>query len=91
MVRPASKGGTASLYRHVAPSEQAARASPEWNKLEIECVGPRIKVTLNGKKVIDVDQSKIAELKDKPLGGYVCLQNHGSRVDFRNVKVREIK
>lgn len=89
--RPASKGSTASLYRYVAPSEQAAKASPDWNKIEIECVGPHIKVTLNGKKVIDADQSKIAELKDKPLEGYVCLQNHGSQVDFRNVKIREIK
>jgi hypothetical protein len=89
--RPASKGSTASLYRHVAPSEQAAKAAPEWNKLIIQCVGPKIEITLNGKKVIDVDQSKIDEIKDKPLEGYVCLQNHGSRVDFRNVKVREIR
>ena len=31
------------------------------------------------------------EIKGKPLKGYVCLQNHGSRVDFRNIKLREIK
>jgi hypothetical protein len=88
--RPASKGSTASLYRHVAPSEQAAKAAPEWNKIEIECVGPRIKITLNGKKVIDVDQTSVKEIKDKPLKGYVCLQNHGSQVDFRNVKIRDL-
>jgi hypothetical protein len=88
--RPASKGSTASLYRYVAPSEQAAKAAPEWNKLEIECVGPRIKIWLNGKKVIDVDQSTVKEIKDKPLKGYVCLQNHGGVVDFRNVKVRDL-
>jgi hypothetical protein len=88
--RPASKGSTASLYRHVAPSEQAAKAAPEWNKMEIECVGPRIKIWLNGKKVIDVDQTTVKEIKDKPLKGYVCLQNHGGVVDFRNVKVRDL-
>jgi uncharacterized protein YlaI len=88
--RPAAKGSTASLYRYVAPSEQAAKPAPEWNRIEIECVGPRIKITLNGKKVVDVDQTTIKELKDKPLRGYICLQNHGSKVDFRNIKVREI-
>jgi hypothetical protein len=88
--RPASKHSTASLYRYVAPSEQAARPAPQWNTLEVECVGPRIRITLNGKKVIDVDQTKVAGLEKKPLKGYICLQNHGSRIDFRNIKIHEI-
>jgi hypothetical protein len=89
--RKPDKHSTASLYRYVAPKEQAAKPSPEWNKLEVRCVGPRIEITLNGKKVIDVDQTTVKELKDKPLKGYICLQNHGSRIDFRDVRVREIK
>jgi Domain of Unknown Function (DUF1080) len=86
-----NKHSTASLYRYVAPKAQAAKAAPAWNKIEIECVGPRITITLNGKKVLDVDQSTVAEIKDKPLKGYINLQNHGTRVDFRNIKLREIK
>lgn len=88
--KPATKHSTASLYRYVAPKEQAAKPAPQWNALEVECVGPRIQITLNGKKVVDVDQSKVPQLKDKPLRGYVCLQHHGSRIDFRNITVREI-
>ncbi len=86
-----SKHTTASLYRYVAPKEQAAKPAPGWNALDVECVGPRIRITLNGKEVIDVDQTTVAAIKDKPLKGYLCLQNHGSRVDFKNVRVREIK
>jgi hypothetical protein len=85
------KHSTGSLYRYVAPKEQAAKAAPAWNKIEIECVGPRITITLNGKKVLDVDQTTVAAIKDKPLKGYINLQNHGTRVDFRNIKLREIK
>lgn len=86
-----NKHSTASLYRYVAPTEQAAKAAPAWNKITIRCVGPRITITLNGKKVLDVDQTTIAAIKDKPLKGYLNLQNHGTPVDFRNITLREIK
>jgi hypothetical protein len=87
---PPDKHSNASLYNYVAPKESAARPSPEWNTMDIDCVGPHIKIALNDKVVIDVDQSTIAEIKDKPLKGYIGLQDHGGRIDFRNVRIREI-
>jgi hypothetical protein len=89
--KKANKHGTASLYRYVAPEVNAVKPAEEWNVIDVECVGPRIRITLNGKKVLDVDQSTIPEIKNKPLKGYVCLQNHGGRIDFRNLRIREIK
>ena len=71
------KHSTGSLYRYIAPSVKAVKPAPEWNKIEIECKGARIKVTLNGEKIIDVDQTTVEEIKNKPLKGYVCVQNHG--------------
>lgn len=88
--RKPDRHSTGSLYRYVAPSEQAAKPAPEWNSLDVECVGPRIRITLNGKKIIDLDQTKMKELRDKPLKGYLSLQDHGSRIDFRNIKVRDL-
>lgn len=85
------KHSTGSLYRYIAPRVKAAKPAPEWNKIEIECKGPLIKVTLNGEKIIDVDQTTVEELKNKPLKGYVCVQNHGGKVDFRNLRVKELK
>jgi uncharacterized protein YlaI len=85
------KHSTGSLYRYVAPSVKAVKPAPEWNKIEIECKGARIKVTLNGEKIIDVDQTTVEEIKNKPLKGYVCVQNHGGKVDFRNLRVKELK
>lgn len=88
---PASKKSSGSLYRYVAPAENAIRPPMEWNTVDIECVGPRIKVTMNGKLIHDVDQSTIPEIKDKPLKGYVCLQSHGGKTEFREVRLREIR
>jgi hypothetical protein len=89
--KPTTKTSSGSLYRYVAPKENAVKAALEWNRIAIECVGPRIKVTLNDREIIDVDQGTIPELKDKPLRGYVCLQNHGGTIEFRDIRVREIK
>lgn len=85
------KHSTGSLYRYIAPSVKAVKPAPEWNKIDIECKGAHIKVTLNGEKIIDVDQTTVEELKNKPLKGYVCVQNHGGKVDFRNLRVKELK
>jgi hypothetical protein len=46
---------------------------------------------LNGEMVQDVDQSKIDEIKDKPLCGYVSVQNHGKTIDFRNLRLKQLR
>jgi hypothetical protein len=81
---------TGSLYRYVAPRESAVKPAGEWNSIDITCVGPRIKIVLNGREIIDIDQSTIDAIKDKPLKGNVCVQNHGGTIDFRNLSVKEI-
>jgi Domain of Unknown Function (DUF1080) len=89
--KPADAHSSGSLYRYVAPTASAMKPAGEWNTVEVRCTGPRIEVVINGQQVQDVDQSKIAEIKDKPLCGYVCLQNHGSHVAFRNLRLKTIK
>lgn len=82
------KGSSGSLYRYVAPAANATKSSPEWNAIEIECRGPKIRVTLNGRVLHDLDQTTIEEIKNKPLEGSICLQNHGSKAWFRNVRLK---
>jgi hypothetical protein len=89
--KPPSKYSTGSLYRYVAPKANPIQRAPEWNTVDVECVGPRIRVNINGQEVLDVDQSMIQAIKHKPLKGYVCLQSHTGQVEFRNVRIREIK
>lgn len=100
--KPADAHGTASLYRYKAPTANVVKPSPEWNTIEVTCVGPKISITMNGQKVLEADQTELADLpekqkpkglaapKDKPLKGYVSLQNHGSKVEFRKVQIQDL-
>ena len=97
--RPPSAHGTGSLYRYRGPTANPARPAPEWNTIEVTCTGPRITVRLNGRTILEADQSKLPDVdsrpagaptpKDKPRRGYVALQSHSGRVEFRQVRIRE--
>jgi Domain of Unknown Function (DUF1080) len=94
-----SAHGTGSLYRYRSPTANPARPAPEWNTIEVECTGPRITVRLNGQTVLEADQSELADVKSRPAGvpapkdkprrGYIALQSHSGRVEFRKVQIRE--
>lgn len=79
---------TASIYGVVAPSKPAQKKVGEWNTMRIRCKGDQVTVTLNGEKVVDADMSAFPDLKDRPRKGYIGLQNHGSGLEFRNVRLK---
>lgn len=93
---------TGALYRAVAPRRQVYRPG-EWNKYEIACVGPELKVMLNGELVLDVDLrqqtlrpkrhdgSAAPPLKDRPRRGRLGFQElsrDGSHVQIRNARIK---
>ena len=88
--KPPTVHSSGSLYRYVAPRKNAILPAGQWNSIDIECAGPRIKVTLNGEQIVDVDQQKMEALRQKPLEGCVCLQNHGGTIEFRELRVRVV-
>jgi hypothetical protein len=64
--------------------------------MEIHIQGQKITVTVNGTKVVDGDLSEHMDLvKDHPglkrTSGFIGLQDHSSRLDYRNILIREIK
>ena len=94
-----------ALYDMVAPEVNAARPVGEWNRMRLSCKGPAIQVELNGERVIqaDIDQwdtpgknpdgsdNKFKYAwKDMPRCGHLGLQDHGGRVWFRHVRIREL-
>jgi hypothetical protein len=80
-----------ALYRYVAPEKNAIRKAGEWNRLVITCRGPKIVVQLNGQTVQNFDQTSIPKTAQKPLSGYLSLQNHGGPIVFRNVRLRYLR
>jgi len=69
----------------------------EWNSEEIVADGRRIKVTLNGAVILDVN---LDDMKDpavlakhpglKRTGGHIGFLGHGTLVEFRNIRVKTI-
>ncbi|NBP82115.1 DUF1080 domain-containing protein, partial [bacterium] len=69
----------------------------EWNFQEIEVRGPRITVTLNGTKILDVDSDALdrSQIANPPKGldrrdGFVGLAGHNDPVEFRSFKVKRL-
>jgi len=84
------RGSCCAVYGHEPPRENRSRPVGEWNAVAVECRGPRILVWHNGGQVIDFDQSSRPDTAGKPLRGHVCLQNHGSAVEFRGIRLTEL-
>jgi hypothetical protein len=90
---------TGSIYHVVPPSQRASKPAGEWNTMEIRAEGRQVVVVLNGKKIVDADLDRC--LKDAAVakehlglsrtGGKIGLQSHSDRVDFRNLRIKELK
>ena len=79
-----------SLYGAVPADQSAFAGAGQWNSYEITCRGDLITIVLNGKKITEGDMSKIAELKDRPRKGIIGLQNHGTDVEYRNIRIKPL-
>ena len=91
-----------SLYKAVEPRKQVFKPI-DWNKYEIACVGPEVKVVLNGVEILDVNldaQSQPAKrhdgtdapaLRDRPRRGHLGFQElsrGGGHVEIRNARIK---
>ncbi len=86
-----------SLYDVVAARRGALKPAGQWNVQEIRCLGRRITVTVNDIPILDTNLDEIqdpAVLKKHPgllrTSGHIGLLGHGSRVEFRNLRVKEL-
>jgi len=86
---------TGSIYGVQAPSERVSKKAGQWQRMVIIARGLHLQVGLNGKKIVDTDLSYYTHLADTHpgllrKGGHIGLQSHGTRVEFRNIKLREL-
>jgi hypothetical protein len=89
---------TGSIYDVVPARTGYQRAAGEWNEEEITAEGRHIRIRLNGAVIIDWDLDLVQEpavLKKHPglarTAGRVGFLGHGTHVEFRNVRIRELK
>jgi len=68
---------------HVAAPTSVINAGGQWNRYEIMARGPRLMVTLNGTRTVDVEDGQYA-------AGPIALQYGAGVVKFRNVRIRPL-
>jgi hypothetical protein len=93
-----------ALY-DLIPCDPGKRVNPvgEWNHARIVSRGQQVEHWLNGKKILEYDRGSAAfrdavarsKFKNIPgfgewADGHILLQEHGSVVSFRNLKIREL-
>lgn len=94
-IKPSQHHG--SVYDVIAAKADALKPVGEWNSEEIHVKGNKIKVTLNGKVITEADLSKVTDeaVHKKHPGlkrtqGHIGFLGHGSLVEFRNIRVKEL-
>jgi hypothetical protein len=94
-LRPAQYHG--SVYDVIPAKRGYLKKAGEWNSEEIRAEGRRIKVTLNGTVILDADLDSVQDpevLKKHPglarTNGHVGFLGHNSRVEFRNIRIKEL-
>lgn len=90
---------TGALYSVYAPSERASKPPGEWNTSRIVVRGGTVEHWLNGKQMLryELGEPKVVELLHKLRRGDdvvraspISLQNHGTPVWFRNLRIRRL-
>ncbi|MCX7992973.1 MAG: DUF1080 domain-containing protein [Fimbriimonadales bacterium] len=87
-----------AIYGLYPAHKSAVKPAGEWNSLYIRCVGRRVQTTLNGETLVDIDLNTLRDresLRERPgflrEEGHIGFVQHNGRVEFRNLRIREIR
>jgi hypothetical protein len=86
---------TGSIYGVCPPSADATRPIGEWNSYHITAKGRKITIELNGTIIVNANLDDYPQHFEghpglKRTGGYLGLQSHSARCEFRNIFVKPL-
>jgi hypothetical protein len=86
-----------SIYKVFPARRGFQKPVGEWNSEEIRAEGRHVTVVLNGTTIVDANLDDVkdeAVLKEHPglanTKGHIGLLGHGTRVEFRNIRIKEL-
>ena len=88
-----------SVYGILAAKRGYLKPVGEWNQQEIELIGNKIKVTLNGTVITEGDLAEVTangtvDKRDHPglkrTSGHIGFLGHGDTLFFRNIRVKDM-
>lgn len=87
---------TGSIYAVKAPSKRVTKKANEWQTMKIVCKGPKVDVYVNGEQTIDANLIDHMDQEPSHPGlknrkGYIGFQNHSTKIEYRNIRLTEIK
>jgi len=90
------------LYDLIAPKNVQDNGPNQWNRAKIVVNGNTVQHWMNGFMTVEYERSTpawralVATSKFKPVNGFgettegrILLQDHGAKVSFKNIKIRE--
>jgi hypothetical protein len=85
---------TGSLYSYVPVKKRPDESAGKWHTFEITCRGSKIRIVSDDVECIDYDQATGEKTKDKPLKGFIGLQDAhapaGNTIEYRNIRIKEL-
>ena len=79
------------IIRTVGAAKNMSKPPGQWNHMVLSCQGHHLQVELNGEQIVDIELDETA-VKDRPLEGYIGLQDHGepNNIKFRNIRIKQL-
>ena len=94
---------TAGLYELFEAKNKKMNPHGQWNSVKILVSGKHVEHWLNGIKVLEYERGSEAFMKAKARSkfkdvedfgtmesGYILLQDHGDKLAYRNIRIREL-
>lgn len=92
------------LYDLISCSTETVKTTGQWNQVRLISNKGNYQFWLNGKNVVNfkmhdaawdemIKNSKFSSMPDfgKATKGHLALQDHGDKVSFKNIKIKELK
>jgi hypothetical protein len=91
-----------SVYGVIPAKRGFLKPVGEWNYQEVQAIGNKIKVTLNGEVILEGDIAKASKNGTKTMdknphpgllnkSGYIGFLGHGSPLQFRNLRIKDLE